>query len=344
MQKWYPKKKQQRFCNIPQTYNPESLLWGTVPSVIQSFISRFRRKVHSPDQWIVHSIVTERSDKVRISWIGHATFLIQGGGYNIITDPIFGNIASIFRRLLKPGISIDALPPIDYILISHNHLDHMDASSLHAIKQINPDVQVLVPQGDKAWFDSNGFAHSHEHMWWDTQRITDSIKCTFLPSVHWSQRGLFDKNRSLWGSWMISIHDTHIYFAGDTAEGDHFVQIAREFPAISTALMPVGPCEPSEWMKHNHLSSETALQSFITLQAKEFIPMHWGTFAFGNDHFEEPIIRLKHAWKMNENRLHTRQLHIVRAGAQLTLHTDTAIPEVGKRPLPKSVQETKSAV
>lgn len=118
---------------------------------------------------------------------------------------------------------------------------------------------------------------------------------------------------------MISVQDKQIYFAGDTAYGDHFNQIAREFPSITAALIPIGPCEPSEWMQLSHLSSETSLQAFVTLQAKHFIPMHWGTFPFGNDQFDDPIIRLRQAWKKKEPDLQNQQLHIIKAGDPLCL-------------------------
>ncbi len=314
MRKWYPQKKNGRFYNCSPSYKTESLLFGTIPSILQSLVARFTQTSYHPEKWFQDIPLPSQSTSLQIAWLGHATFLIQANGYTIITDPAFGNVSPLFPRLLRTGISANTLPPIDYVLISHNHRDHMDKQSLYAIKQKNPNVHVLVAQGDKAWFDYHQFTNSSEHTWWEETVISHKLRFTFLPSVHWSQRYLFDKNRSLWGSWMISFDDQHIYFAGDTAYGDHFAQIAYEFRQITAALLPIGPCEPSLWMKHNHLSSETALQAFETLQAQHLIPMHWGTFPFGADHAEEPIIRLKHAWKQKREALSHRLLHIVKAG------------------------------
>ncbi len=323
MHKWYPQKKNDRFCNSSPNYRAESFLFGTMLSILQSVIARFSRTRYHPEKWLQIASVSSQSSSLQISWIGHATFLIQANGYNIITDPVLGDLLSpLFPRLLKPGISASSLPPIDYVLISHNHRDHMDKQSLYTIKQRNPNVRILVAQGDKAWFDYHNFAQTSEHSWWEESIISPKLRFTFLPSVHWSQRYLFDKNRSLWGSWMISLDDQHIYFAGDTAYGDHFAQIAHEFRSISAALLPIGPGEPSQWMQHNHLNSETALQAFEALGAHHFIPMHWGTFPFGTDHGEEPILRLKQAWKQKEKALHDRTLHLLKAGELLGIHQE----------------------
>ncbi len=327
MRKWYPQKKQNRFLNSSQNYKPESFFFGTVLSVLQSVIARFSRTPYHPEKWFHLAPSPSQSTSLQITWIGHATFLIQADGYTIITDPVLGNLLSpLFPRLLKPGVPLDALPSIDYVLISHNHRDHMDRQSLYAIKQRNPNVQILTALGDKAWFDYHNFARSSEHSWWEETIISPKLRFTFLPSVHWSQRYLFDKNRSLWGSWMISFGDQHIYFAGDTAYGNHFAQIAHEFPDINTALLPIGPGEPSQWMKHNHLNSEDALQAFEALGAHHFIPMHWGTFQFGTDQGEEPIIRLKHAWEQKKDMLHHRTLHLLKAGEPVHVPQKAPLP------------------
>lgn len=291
MTKWFPIQKHNRFYNPSGESTPESLLFGTVPSLFKSFRSRLFQKKPKPAAWLHPQQIPFRSHELSLTWIGHASFLIQVADLNILTDPVFGEVSTFFPRILAPGIHLDTLPTIDYVVISHNHWDHMDAASLYALKERNPNMKVLAPQGDKAWFTKRRF-RAYELSWWESHA---DKKCTFsfLPAVHWSGRGLFDTNRSLWGSWMIQATDRFIYFAGDTAYGDHFTQIAHEYPSIDVALMPIGPCEPKEWMLRTHMDVELSLQAFHDLKATHFIPMHWGTFPFGNDQFDAPIAQLK---------------------------------------------------
>jgi len=288
--------------------------------------------------WVKTPKIIYHSINPNITWIGHATFLIQMGGVNILTDPIFGDSTIFFPRILPPGIELQALPKIDFVIISHNHPDHMDSNSLLALKEKNPEIKILVPQGDKKWFEKRKFKNVFENMWWqnlkfdlsqetqsseklyanpglvNTDAFKDQVKFTFLPAYHWSQRGLFDQNKSLWGSWMIEHNNNSIYFAGDTGYSNHFKEIAKSFNKIDIALMPVGPCEPREKMCHSHISSEESGQAFIELNATNFIPMHWGTFHFGTDTFDLPIDRLKNWWKQNELQLSLKNLEILKFG------------------------------
>ena len=248
-----------------------------------------------------------------ITWVGHSTFLIRMSGLSIITDPMFGNPSFLFHRITRPGVTLEQLPPIDVVLISHNHLDHMHADSLLAIAKKNSNVKILVPLGDKAWFERRGFLHVEEYAWWDGVIIASTV-FTFLPAHHWSGRGLFDRNKSLWGSWMIQSAEHNLYFAGDSAYGRHFKAIATEFCRIDTALMPIGPCEPHEDMKLTHMSAEQAGQAFIDLGAQRFIPTHWGTLWFGTDYPLLPIERLQNWWKKNPAALEAAELKLLKFG------------------------------
>lgn len=297
---------------------------------MRAFIKRKKYDAHAVKGWLHYEAPMSISDAPRITWLGHATFLIQIGGINILTDPIFGNLSFLFPRILPSTIILDNLPRIDVILISHNHRDHMDRDSLLALKNKHKDVQVLVPWGDKAWFDYRGFTQVTEYMWWEAHGVRSQlmrnsvVNFTFLPAWHWSQRGLFDKNKSLWGSWMIECNGYQIYFAGDTAYSPHFKAIARKFTTIDVALMPIGPCEPRPWMKRSHVDAQEACQAFIDLNAQVFIPMHWGTFAFGEDHFGLPIDRLKDAWS-GRSELGSKQLHMVKVGQGLELEPTSVV-------------------
>lgn len=314
MKKLLPLRKNNQFYH-PEDFSilePESFVFGTIPAFTKSYIKRWFSKKHDASLWVHDYFPQPISVDPVITWIGHATFLIQINGKAILTDPLFGNIPPFFRRLLPPGITLAQLPKIDYVLLSHNHRDHMDAASLIALKKMNPDLIFLVPYGDKAWFDNRGISGAQEFIWWD-EHVIPEIRLVFLPAVHWSQRGLFDKNKSLWGSWMIEgSAGGRIYFAGDTAYSVHFDHIARNFAKIDTVLMPIGPCQPDAWMRRTHVSPQQAVDAFADLKATHFIPMHWGTFALGSDHFDMPLEHLKMAWH-EKNSIDT-QLHIVKVG------------------------------
>ncbi len=274
-----------------------------IPSAFMYITSFFRRLYHKKSQsdfWKYKERALSLVQKTpQITWIGHATFLIQLSGITILTDPIFGDATFLFKRIVAPTISIEALPSIDYILISHNHRDHMDTESLMRIKNLYPNVKVLVPEGDKAWFIKHNFTHVTECEWWESF-TTGSCKFTFLPAYHWSGRGIHDRNKSLWGSWMVESSEKTIYFAGDTAYWKHFVCIRHYFPSIDIALIPIGPCKPIKYMRKSHLNAYLAVKAFIELGAKKLIPMHWGTFYFGTDYFTTPIELLQQAWQAQE--------------------------------------------
>jgi len=301
-------------------HKPESLIGESLPSLLAAMWANRKRRHIERHKWVCQDVPIERVDSCAITWLGHATFLIQIGGINILTDPIFGDVSRFFRRMLPCGIAPKQLPSIDVVLISHNHLDHMDKASLHIVRERNPDVSVFVPHGDGAWFSGRGFSTVSEHTWWQDQKITGldgkELLFHFVPAAHWSQRGILDKNRSLWGGWVISWQGRTIYFAGDTAYGHHFASIAKEFPSIDIALMPIGPIEP-EKMRKTHISPEEAIEAFRELNARHFISMHWGTFPFGSDFFDEPMRRLSQRWEQLKKQLVQKELHRAKIGQRL---------------------------
>lgn len=321
--KIYPFRKNGRFY-FTESHKPDSFLFGTLPTFIHALLGRAKHmRDANVEPWVDVPNLIVASTAPHITWLGHSTFLIQMGGINILTDPIFGSPSFLFPRVLPLGIPLASLPPIDAVVLSHNHPDHMDAPSLRHIIKTFPHAKILVPEGDKAWFERRGYNNAIEHSWWEDVQLAmpnvdvAPVRFTFLPAAHWSQRGVFDRNKSLWGSWMIEWQGHCIYFAGDTAYAHHFANIGHHFPAIDVALMPVGPCEPHEWMAHTHVSAEQAGQAFLDLKARQFIPMHWGTFIFGYDHFEMPIERIKNWWQKNNDLVLDKELLLCKVGQRL---------------------------
>lgn len=314
MKRLFPFKKNGRFYQAGLSKH-ESWFFPTMMLLFESLKrGMLSREKEEAKKWCVAPQFKKRSEDPIFTWLGHSTFLIQIGGKNILTDPIFGNLSWIFSRIMDSVTPIEDLPTIDYIVISHNHPDHMDSHSLKQLQYCFPNVKVLAPMGDKAWFDYHGFVDATEHMWWDEFIDDVGLKFTFLPARHWSQRGLFDKNKSLWGSWMIEYDDFRFYFAGDTSWGRHFDVIGKEFKSIDVALMPIGPGQPKQWMKDSHINAEEAGKAFLKLRARWFVPMHWGTFHLGLDKFKEPLERIKLWWAKNKKRCAQRVLKISKAG------------------------------
>ena len=329
-----PIRKKDRYFNSHQDHI-ESLFFQTIPSFLLSLYGRKKRQPENKLDWIAQDAPLVASQEPVVTWIGHATFLIQVGELNILTDPIFGNASAFFPRLLPPGISLDRLPSIDIVLISHNHRDHCDLRSLQALQKLHPNMHLLVADGDKKWLAQKGFKHIDEFQWWQSHTL-NGVQFTFLPAHHWSAQGMLDRNISLWGSWMINSplalksaegasrreelqeKGNAIYFAGDTSYSPHFIHIAQEYPSIDVALMPIAPEFPHPSMRKSHIDSHQAIQAFIDLKAKTFIPMHWGTFAFGTDTFAGPVERLQTAWRAQE--LQTdKNLIIPKVGQRLHL-------------------------
>lgn len=254
-------------------------------------------------------IVVASSDEPRITWLGHASFLIQVGGLNILTDPVFWSLFPYMRKS-PVGIEPNTLPHIDYVLISHNHRDHMDKASLVWL-QAHHNPIFFVPERTVLPLKKPYIVC--EKTWWQTI-IADNVCFTFLPARHWSGTGVLDARKALWGSWMITYKNHTIYFAGDSAYGEHFKAIAVQFPSIDVALMPIAPETPRNYVQHSHMDSQEAVMAFVDLNAKSFIPMHWGTFRLGGDSYEAPIENLIKAWEASRDSLDGKKLALLKFG------------------------------
>ncbi len=226
--------------------------------------------------------------ELRITHINHATFLIQMDGINILTDPIWSERSSMVswagpKRVRAPGVKMADLPRIDIILISHDHYDHLDLVTLKQLVK-NHSPEILVGLGIKELLVSQGFTKVTEMDWWQRYESSpNDLKVIFVPSRHSSGRGLFDKNKTLWGGFVIEAPTGNVYFAGDTAYGNFLSDIQQRFGQFRLALLPIGAYEPRWFMKMQHMSPEDAVQAHKLLNIRQSIGMHFGTFGGHND-------------------------------------------------------------
>lgn len=250
----------------------------TIPSVAESDIEKIKHN----------------EDAFSITWIGHSSFLIQLGGVNILTDPVFAKRMGLQKRLTKPGLEANELPDIDIVLISHGHYDHLDFPSLRKIKG-NPTF--YVPSGLKPLFQKKGYQHVHEANWWDNFSEGD-LSISFVPAQHWTKRSLLDTNTSHWGGWIVEdkVLPHSVYFVGDTGYFRGFKEIEKRFE-LDVVLMPIGAYEPEWFMSISHINPEDAVKAFLELNGKTFIPMHYGAFRLADDTGPEALERLENEWK-----------------------------------------------
>jgi N-acyl-phosphatidylethanolamine-hydrolysing phospholipase D len=232
--------------------------------------------------------------KPTITWIGHSTFLIQLGGLNILTDPNWNDRASPVafagpRRLVPAGIAFDNLPRIDAVVISHDHYDHLDETTVRRLAQAHRP-RFFVPLGVKSLVTRFGATDVVELDWWQAASL-GGVTFTAAPAQHSSGRWLHDQNERLWASWAIGTDAQRLYFAGDTGYFPGFTEIARRLGPFRLALMPIGGY--SGWPHHpNHLNPEEAVRAFEDLGASYLVPMHWGTFDLNKEPTREPTQRL----------------------------------------------------
>jgi len=226
-----------------------------------------------------------------VTFIGHATFLIQTATGNILTDPMYSQRAGplLFgpRRVRQPAVRMEDLPPISVVLLSHNHYDHCDLPTLRTLaKRFDPIV--ITPLGNAALVRSAGLTRIEELDWWEHARTTPT-PMTVTPAHHFSARTPFDRNRALWGGFVIQAGKRRIYFAGDTAYRPYFVDVKQRLGPIDLALLPIGAYEPRWFMRAVHVNPLEAVQAHLDLGATQSIGMHYGTFQLTTEGIDEPV-------------------------------------------------------
>ncbi|WP_439145219.1 MBL fold metallo-hydrolase [Streptantibioticus silvisoli] len=232
---------------------------------------------------------------VAVSWAGHASWVLRLGGLTVLTDPVWSRrIPATPPRITPVGVAWEALPPIDAVVISHNHYDHLDAPTLRRLPRTTP---LLVPAGLAAWCRRRGFTRTVELDWWEECEL-GGVRFAFVPAHHWSRRTLTDTCRSLWGGWVLTDGaGRRVYFAGDTGYGHWFAEIGRRHPGIDVALLPIGAYAPRPLLRAVHTDPEEAVRACGDVGARIMAPMHWATFLLSAEPPLQPLTRVRVAWQ-----------------------------------------------
>lgn len=240
--------------------------------------------------------IRNNKDNFSITWIGHATVLVQIEGINILTDPIWSERCSPVsfagpKRYTNPGLTLDQLPKIDLVIISHNHYDHMDTPTLLQLeKKFKP--LFIVGLKNREFLIREGLERVMELDWWEATKFS-SLDIFFTPTQHTSARGIFDRDKTLWGSFVIKGVYHSVYFAGDTGYFPEFKLIGDKFNGIDYAILPIGAYEPRWFMKPVHMNPEESIQAFLDLRSKFLVPIHYHTFVLTDEGLDEPLIKTR---------------------------------------------------
>jgi len=242
------------------------------------------------------------ADRLTVTWVGHSSLLLQLGGLNILTDPMWSPRASPVSfagpwRWVPPGIAFEDLPPIDLVLQSHNHYDHLDDRTVRRLAEAHAEAQWLVPLGLAPFVRARGVRRVTELDWWEEKEV-GAVHVVCTPAQHFSGRGFGDRGATLWCGWALAApaRGKRVVFAGDTGFHPEFALIAERCGPFDLALMPIGAYEPRWFMRYVHMNPEEAVEACRALGARAMIPIHWGTFKLTDEAMDEPPLRACAAW------------------------------------------------
>lgn len=280
-----------RFHNVPRSHDVDKSLF----EVMRWLTTR------EPGPWTQRKDVffytppARVSENLRVTFVNHSTVLLQVDGLNILTDPIWSERASPVgfagpRRFREPGIRFDNLPPIDVVLISHNHYDHLDMQTIRRLAQEH-DPLFVVPLGNHRYLAENGIDRVSEVDWWDELAV-DGAVIHAVPAQHWSRRTAYDTNLALWAGYVVETSVGPVYFAGDTGMGPHFEAIRSRLGEPRLALLPIGAYLPRWFMSTQHIDPTEAVSAHALLGARQSMAIHFGTFMLGDDGQNQPATEL----------------------------------------------------
>lgn len=234
-----------------------------------------------------------------LTFINHVTFLIQFDGLNVLTDPVYSERASPLRsrgprRVRDPGLPFTELPPIHLVLVSHNHYDHLDIETLLRLHAVHAP-QFVTSLGNRAFLLGFGLRRVDELDWWQSVQVGQAAEVIMTPAQHWSTRGPGNRNRTLWGGFVLKAGARQVYFAGDTGYASHFKAIRTRLGRMDLALLPIGAYEPRWFMRDQHMNPDDAVRAHLDLQARNSIGTHFGCFRLTDEGIDDPVDDLARA-------------------------------------------------
>jgi L-ascorbate metabolism protein UlaG (beta-lactamase superfamily) len=233
---------------------------------------------------------------IAVTWIGHASFLLQLPGLNVLTDPVFASHAGPFGRIgpkrARPApLPLKGLPSIDLVLLSHNHYDHADLPTLRWLAR-KRKAAIVTTLGNQAWLNRKGIKSVTELDWWQSHQLRPDVEVTCTPAQHFSARTLWDRNETLWGGFVVKTGGSSIYFAGDSGWCRAFELIGERLGPFDLSLIPIGAYEPRWFMKTVHMNPDEAVQAHVAARSRHSIGMHFGCFQLTNEAIDAPVIAL----------------------------------------------------
>jgi N-acyl-phosphatidylethanolamine-hydrolysing phospholipase D len=273
---------------------------------------RAKKKIPGPESYHFPlakndpGFLRQNLDTNTLTWIGHATVLLQINGQNILTDPHFSNRTSPVQwagpeRVTPLGLAFEDLPPIDIVVISHDHYDALDEPTIKKLRQRpgGEKTRFYVPLALKRWFAIRGVDQVVEMDWWDRHRC-GNLEIITVPVQHWSKRSIFSRNKTLWAGWVIKADDFRFIFVGDTGYTPHFKAIGKKLGPFDLAAIPIGAYEPRWFMARHHVNPAESVQIHMDIRSKKSVAIHWGTFILTDEPLDEPPERLREALKKNQ--------------------------------------------
>lgn len=302
--------------------NPDAPSRDASPAEVASWLGGrvLSRKTNHPPQVVAPDpdALSVPPDRLRLTWLGHATVLVQTPEITLLTDPHFGTRASPLsfagpERLSPVPLAVEHLPPIDLVVLSHDHYDHLDRGSV-----LDLDVRDVplfaAPLGCADRLRDWGVSSVQAFDWWEYTDLAQGPRLHCTPAIHFSGRTPFDRNTTLWAGWMLDAEDARLFFAGDTAYGPHFQHVRERLGTPDAALLPIGAYLPRRIMHPVHVSPEEAMQAAVDLGRPHVVPIHWGTFDLANEPLHAPPAEAQRA--AQDRRLADR-LHVLRPGETL---------------------------